>query len=154
MMRIDIVRMEPERTRAHGKSILKLRIEFSFQLSMIWLNTDRNVCANSYLYSVETAEHLYRSSIRFTGVVKIETVRFPMSCLENREMIRRKYHYSLVSKVVRSNCEDFELMAVSRVDRNRRYFVSTTDTNLPGREKERINWFLRDGEEYEKHFIS
>lgn len=60
----------------------------------------------------------------------------------------------MVSKVVREDCENFELIAVLWIGSNQSYFVSITGVKLSGREQERIRWHQQYGEESEKHFIS
>lgn len=139
MLRIELIRIESERTRIHGKYALNIGTEVYIQLQMPWMFTDRHICAVSYLSSIEAAEHLYYNDFRFTGVVKNATVRLPMRFLDTCEIIGRGDHQSLVSKVVMKNCDEFELMDVSWVGRNRRYFVFNTGKTLPGRERKRVN---------------
>jgi Transposase IS4 len=69
----------------HGTSVL------SYLVSP-WSGTNRIVCADSYFASVQGAEHLLSMGLRFIGVVKTASRKFPMKALaSNRdERARRK----------------------------------------------------------------
>ena len=63
----------------HGTSILKY-------LVMPWAQTGRGVCADLYFASVTTAEVLMELGLRFIGVVKTATRKFPMKHLTSLEL--------------------------------------------------------------------
>jgi Transposase IS4 len=60
----------------HGGTVLK-------ELVLPWANTGRLVCADSYFASVATAEALLRTGLKFFGVIKNATRKFPMPFLGN-----------------------------------------------------------------------
>jgi hypothetical protein len=63
--------MENSDGLAHGTSILKY-------LMLPWANSGRGLCADSYFASVASAEEMMRLGIRFIGVVKTATKKYPM----------------------------------------------------------------------------
>ena len=65
---------------AHGTAILKY-------LTLPWANSQRGVCADSYFASVSSAEEMLRIGLRFIGVVKTATKKFPMTYLSSIEFI-------------------------------------------------------------------
>ena len=64
----------------HGTHILKY-------LTLPWANTRRGVCADSYFASVTSAEELMKIGLRFIGVVKTATKKFPMSYLSSIKLL-------------------------------------------------------------------
>lgn len=94
-----------------------------------WLNTNRHVCADSFFASVSTAVKLWDVGLRFTGVIKTATRLFPMSHLSSLEMQIKGDQNSLTSG---DPSQKPSLMAVCWVDRDRRYFISSTGTTKPG----------------------
>ena len=63
----------------HGTQVL-------LSLILPQANSDRVVCADSYFASVGAAETLKRIGLRFIGVVKTATKRFPMKHLSQIEL--------------------------------------------------------------------
>ena len=61
-----------------------------------WDNTQTVLCANSYFASVEAAQELMRNGLRFIGVVKTATRRFPKAYLSNLELTQRGDYTGLV----------------------------------------------------------
>jgi len=114
----------------HGTAVLK-------RLVAPWAGSGRVVCANSYLASVEAAETLRASGLRFIGVVKTAHRRFPMASLASRELRSRGDHASMVH-VDSTGTPD--MMAVLWLDRDRRYFVATAGSTQPGTPSERLRW--------------
>ena len=55
-------------------------------LSSPWDHKDRLICADSYFASVTTVEELEKLSLRFIGVVKTATKKFPMAYLDYLEL--------------------------------------------------------------------
>lgn len=111
----------------HGTAILK-------RLVRPWAASRRIVCADSYFASVEAAVELRRMGLGFVGVVKTATRGFPMNTLSRLEMAARGDHRTYVHMG-----EDgaVDMMAIVWVDRERRYFVSTTSSSAPGTPSER-----------------
>ena len=60
----------------HGTKVMK-------ELVMLWANTDRIVCVDSYFVSVPAVEEFWKHGLRFIGVIKTATRQFPMACLSN-----------------------------------------------------------------------
>ena len=99
------------------------------QLVQPWTMTGRIVCADSYFSSVFAAEYLSAAGLRFIGVVKTATRRFPMADLSQIELQRSGDRQGFV-------CLDEDkmpkLLAFVWMDRNRRYFVSSCSSLVPG----------------------
>jgi Transposase IS4 len=67
---------EPASSGTHnGTKVLK-------ELVMPWARAGRIVAADSGFNSVEGAEELYKAGLRYIGVVKTATRRYPMSALQ------------------------------------------------------------------------
>ena len=73
----------------HGAKVL-------LKLLSPWINTQRIVCADSYFASVTAAELLYVNGLKFIGVVKTATQKFPMAHLAAHELENRGDHYGLI----------------------------------------------------------
>ena len=117
-------------TLTHGGKVL-------WELVQPWRNTHRVVCGDSFFASVSAARHLYRNGLRFIGVVKQATKEFPMQHLSNLHMPGgRGDRRALVSDIG----EDGKLMSLVWVDRERRYFIATTDSMREGRPYSRHRW--------------
>jgi hypothetical protein len=90
MLRLRIVKSKKAELAAnvlqhdinHGTAIIK-------ELTMPWAGSWRVVAADSYFASVETAVELYKVGLRFVGVVKTATKRFPMAALASVEFSGR-----------------------------------------------------------------
>ena len=113
----------------HGIQVLK-------DLVLPWANTDRIVCADSYFASVGAALELKRIGLRFIGVVKTATRRYPMKALSEIELVDRGDFRGLVSVGAGSN----SLLAFVWMDRDRRYFISTTSSLANGVPYSRERW--------------
>lgn len=112
----------------HGTHVLK-------RLVAPWAGTQRVVCADSYFASVTAATQLRGMGLRFIGVVKTATRGYPMQALSTLEVTARgdhaTYFHTTAEGVV-------DLMAVMWVDRNRRIFIASASTSLPGEPYARI----------------
>ena len=89
-----------------------------------WAHTDRFVCADSYFDSVGAALKLNQIGLRFIGVVKTDTRRYPMKALSDIELVDRGDFRGLVSVGDGSN----SLLDFVCMDRDRRYFILTTSS--------------------------
>ena len=116
-------------TLNHGTRVL-------MDLCAPWTGTGRIGCADSYFASVQAACTLYDNGLRFTGVVKTSTKKYPMEYLSNFEMSGRGDHTSMVAECKSAGTVNYKIFAFGWVDRNRRYFVSTAGTTLPGNSAE------------------
>jgi len=124
-------RLKPTESRLlHGTVVLK-------HLVSNWAGTDRVVSGDSYFASVEAALQLKSMGLRFVGVVKNSTTRYPMAALSTLEVPTRGSSDSLYH---RNAAGQIDLMAAMWVDRDRRYFISTTSTCLDGASIERLRW--------------
>jgi hypothetical protein len=115
----------------HGAKIIK-------ELVRPWWGSDRIVCADSYFASVVTAVELKRIGLRFIGVVKSATRRYPMAYLSQLEMTSRGEWKGLVTDGISDGSCD--LMAFVWVDRDRRYFISTASNLNRGWNPVRYRW--------------
>ena len=114
----------------HGTKVLKY-------LVTPWAHTDRIVCADSYFASVSTAEELQKIGLRFIGVVKTATKKFPMKFLTEWPFSERGnqkglLHYDANGVV--------DMMAYGWVDRDRRYFITTAGSLGLGNPYLRYRW--------------
>jgi Transposase IS4 len=75
----------------HGTIILK-------KLVNAWCRSNRIVCADSYFASVNAATEMQRMGLRFIGVVKTATRKFPMAYLSSLELEQRGDWKGLVAK--------------------------------------------------------
>jgi len=75
--------------------------------------------------------------LRVVGVVKNSTTRYPMAALS---MLEVPFRGSSASLYHRDAAGQIDLMAAMWVDRDRRYFISTTSTCLDGTPIERLRW--------------
>ena len=66
-----------ENSVTHGSADL-------MELVLPWLNTHRVVCADSYFSLVVAAKLLYLNGLKFIGVVKIATRKYPMAYLASQ----------------------------------------------------------------------
>jgi Transposase IS4 len=107
------------------------------ELVLPWARTGRLVVADSYFASVATAEELYRLVLRFTGVVKIATRRFPMKELASTELSNRGDRRGLLSLDADGKPK---ILAFVWMDRDRRCFVSTASSLAPGVSYNRFRW--------------
>ena len=121
----------------HGAKIIK-------SLVAPWTGSDRIVGADSYFASVGTALELKRIGLRFIGVVKTATKRFPMKHLSGLELRDRGDCVGLVSKGVDGQPS---LLPFVWMDRNRRYFIATGSSLQAGKTYSRKRWRQEDEEE-------
>ena len=82
----------------HGTAVLRHTME-------PWPGTNRIVCADSYFASVEAADEMAKIGLRFIGLVKTSTTRFPLQYLSSVEFTQRgKWH-----SVMRKNGDGFRI---------------------------------------------
>ena len=108
-----------------------------------WAGSRRIVCADSYYASVETAEALKSMGLEFIGIVKTATKKYPMEYLSAKELSNRGETVSLVRKNATGS---LTMMAVLWMDRQRRYFITTTSSTLSGTPYDRVQWRQVNGE--------
>ena len=111
----DAVGYEAEEARLlHGTQVLK-------GLVLPWANSDRVVCADSYFTSVGAEEELNRIRLRFIGVVKTATRRYPQNYLSRIELQQCGDFKGLTS----STNDGATLLAFVWLDQERRNFIAT-----------------------------
>ena len=100
MLRLKIVKTAEEENASaeadddgnnHGTNVLKFLVE-------PWVRTDRCICADSYFASVNAVTVMRTMGLRFIGVVKTATKKFPMSYLSNLELVQRGDYKGLVAR--------------------------------------------------------
>ena len=74
----------------HGAQVLQ-------ELVRPWIRSQRIVCADSYFASVAAALDMKRLGLRFIGVVKTATSRYPVEWLSRKELVARGDRKGLVS---------------------------------------------------------
>ena len=94
-----------------------------------WANYDYVVCADSYFASVGAVETLKRIGLRFIGVVKTATKRYPMKHLSQIELENRGDRRGLI---MYDNDSKPSLLAFCWMDRDRRYFIASGSSLSPG----------------------
>ena len=103
-----------------------------------WNFMDRIICADSYFASKQSADMLMKFGLRFIGVVKTATKGYPMKYLSKIELAERGDHYGVVSYDNNSNSPNS--LAFVWMDRERRYFISSCSSLLPGNPWSRVRW--------------
>jgi len=114
----------------HGTVVLK-------RLVSNLAGMDRVACGDSYFASVKAALELRSMGLRFVGVVKNSTTQYPMPALSTLEVPSRGSSASLYHRDADGQIDP---MAAMWVNRDRRYFISTTSTCLDGAPIERLRW--------------
>ena len=108
----------------HGTNVLKFLVE-------AWVRTDRCVCADSYFASVNAVTVLRMMGLRFIGVVKTATKKFPMSYLSNLELVQHGDYKGLVA---RGTDGQPTMLSFVWMDQDRCYFIasaSSLDSGIP-----------------------
>ena len=114
----------------HGTVVLK-------ELVRPYFYTDRIVCADSYFASVGCAQEMRRCGLRFIGVVKTATKKYPMQYLTGIELHNRGDRHGLLA-LDESGMPT--LLAYVWMDRDRRYFITNTSSLEAGAPYERVRW--------------
>ena len=109
---------------------------------MPWANTDRIICADSYFASVPAAEELWKHGIRFIGVIKTATRKFPMAHLSNIEFQNRGNMNGLLTSTV--NRTKPMLGDSVWMDRNRQYLIFIGVSTEKGRPYTHTQWRQED----------
>ena len=91
------------------------------QLFAPWRNNGRVVCADSYFASVPCAIAMRDMGLRFIGVVKTATNKYPQHYLSTFEL-PEKGDYKVVLNIKPTT--GYTLLAFVWVDREPRYFIS------------------------------
>ena len=133
MIRLKIVKTAEEENASavtdddgnnHGTNVLKFLVE-------PWVRTDRCVCEDSYFASVNAVTVMRMIGLRFIGVVKTATKKFPMSYLSNLELVQRGDYKGLVA---RGTDGQPTMLSFVWMDWDRRYFgssMSSLDSGIP-----------------------
>ena len=133
MIRLKIVKTAKEENASavtdddgnnHGTNVLKFLVE-------PWVRTDRCVCADSYFMSVNAVTVMRMIGLRFNGVVKMATKKFPMSYLSNLELVQHGDYKGLVA---RGTDGQPTILSFIWMDRDCCYFVasvSSLDSGIP-----------------------
>ncbi len=112
------------------------------RLVAAYAGTRRIVCADSYISSVETAEILLEMDLKFIGFVKNATRKYRKDSLSEVELSERGQCASVVRKDYNGSPL---MMAVMWMDRDRRYFISTTSRTWKRKPCNRLRWCQLDG---------
>jgi hypothetical protein len=114
--------LESEGDLLHGTAVLS-------RLVSPWAGSGRIVTADSYFSSVEAALHLRDLGLKYVGVVKTATRRFPKAYLEQQTLQNRGDRLSLAHY---NHHREIDMMAMLWLDRERRYFICTTSSAADG----------------------
>ena len=74
-------RIEEEEGEVDGEDDLNHGTTVLLDLLAPWYHSDRVVCADSYFASKQSADEQMRMGLRFIGVVKTATKKYPMGYL-------------------------------------------------------------------------
>ena len=108
----------------HGTNVLKFLVE-------PWVRTDHCVCADSYFASTNAVTVMRMMGLRFIGVVKTATKKFPMSYLSNLELVQHGDYKGLVA---RGTDGQPTMLLFVWMDRDCRYFIASApslDSGIP-----------------------
>ena len=108
----------------HGTNVLKFLVE-------PWVRTDHCVCADSYFASVNAVTVMRTMGLRFIGVVKMATKKFPMSYLSNLELVQCGDYKGLVA---RGTDGQPTMLSFVWMDRDCCYFITSAsllDSGIP-----------------------
>ena len=108
----------------HGTNVLKFLVE-------PWVRTDYCVCVDSYFASVNAVTVVRMMGLRFNGVVKMATKKFPMSYLSNLELVQHGDYKGLVARGTNGQPT---MLSFVWIDWYCRYFVasaSSLDSGIP-----------------------
>jgi hypothetical protein len=112
--------LDLDATQGHGTGVLR-------DLVLPWAETGRVVMADSFFASVEAAQVLYRIGLRFVGVVKTATKRFPMAALNKVQMPTRGIWKGLIHRGDKEKGLP-DMLAFTWNDTNRRFFITTVSS--------------------------
>ena len=128
----DIISQLEEKRKQH-ETQLNEGTKVCKELCLPWANSDRVVVADSYFASVQTAQEMKRVGLRFIGVVKTATKKFPMHQLQSCQLNKRGDHKSLHFGRTTENTMGMvcDMMAFTWVDRDRRNFIATCSNLRP-----------------------
>ena len=122
---------EDEAGMLHGTKVLR-------QLVTPYLYSNRVVCADSYFASVGCLQELAAKGMKFIGVVKTATKKFPHQWLSVQELEARGDRRGLVSKI--GNDKASTMLAYVWVDHERRHFIANTGGLMAGSNSVRNRW--------------
>ena len=124
MIRLKIVKTAEEENASavtdddgnnHGTNVLKFLVE-------PWVRTESWCFAYSYFASVNAVTVMRMMGLRFIGVVKMATKKFPMSYLSNLELVQHGDYKGLVA---RGTSRQPTMLSFIWMDRDCRYFVAS-----------------------------
>jgi hypothetical protein len=94
------------------------------ELTEPWHHSGRVITADAYFAFIEAATKMKEKGLFFIGNVKQCSRRFPMEVLGNATLAKQGSRLVLAS--IDSKTGETELVAMSWVDQNRRFFITTT----------------------------
>ena len=136
---------EEQQTDAEGNVLLH-GTKVLLELIQPWMYQERLVCADSYFASVGAAIELRNRQMKFIGVVKTATKRFPMAYLSSVELQDRGDRFGLISKDANGKPS---MLAFVWMDRERRYFIATGSSLQEGTPYFRDRWRQVDKDDTE-----
>ncbi len=137
MLKMQIVKGYESEEKRDKNEFLTHTSSITRQLVEPWKNTNRIVCGDSYFAFVNTVKQLYDIGLRFIGVVKTAHCHFLAQYLGSVIMEGREKWFSVVHHGSDRNCD---IGTFLWVDRERRYFVTSVGTTLPGTNIYREKW--------------
>ena len=90
-------RIEEEEGEVDGEDDLNHGTTVLLDILALWYHSDCVVCADSYFASKQSADELMRMGLRFIGVVKTATKKYPMGYLSKYELQERGDFHGVVS---------------------------------------------------------
>ena len=102
----------------HGSNVMKFLVES-------WVRMDRCVCADSYFASVNAVTVMRTMGLRFIGVVKMATKKFPMSYMSKLELVQHGDYKGLVA---RGTDGQPTMLSFLWMDQEHRYFIASASS--------------------------
>ena len=105
------------------------------------------MCTDRYFASMTAAELLHMNRLRFIGVIKTATRKFPMAHLAVQELENRGGRYGLVRRKSAEDKDECDLLSFVWMDQDRRYFIASASSLSPAEDMRRSR--LRQVEDVE-----
>ena len=137
MLQLELVKSKEETSERLYESLMQHGPATVRRLTAPWANYNRIICADSYFASVSAVQELLKVGLKFIGVVKGATKKFPMKVLSNFQLSGRFAHRTMVSY---NDNQDISMAAIVWADRDRRYVISTASSTIPSTSSERTRW--------------
>ena len=129
-------RLNPSTNTNDGTRIL-------LHLYALWGDRERIICADTHFQSVEVAELLLQKNLKFIGVMKTDTRRFPMKHFREQELLN-KVDFKALRTSLHGDYGENDIVPLCWLDRARRHFFSTADRTTVTVDETKVRWRQQD----------